>query len=751
MVVRANIVKNQTIGVDLNQKAGGFSAPVQSVNSKTGDVVLDANDVGADPEGTAEEKVSEHNIDTEAHNDIRMLTQKVRELIEEVATDKVNVSDIIDNLTTNVANKPLSAARGVALKNSIDGLQTAVNRIKVPTKVSELENDNKYLTAVPDEYITETEMNAKGYLTSVPSEYVTETELNAKGYLTQHQDLSGYAKKATTLAGYGITDAASKQELNSYGKVKTVNYMTPDANGNINVEGGSGKESNAFELIKSDTLVWNGNDDGKIIATNTIDPSLWYVCVSDVIPTLTELQKGGIWATTGADGIEYPEAFTSSNIVESGNLIKCCDGYILVAKVDGVRYVEGSDIDCTLPKAGVYFISFGDEGFTSKLTINEYNNFTKSILKMENLTLHAHDWYGKPTDKGNTLRGDDIIHGGLVKVSDVVPTLSEVQKGGKIRTYNVVNGEITGDLIIENYLENPYTIMNSNNEILIASDGIVMVKITNSGVYFRQDSNDCVHSLTIDGYTKFPYNVEKIPTELIPEGVGGGGGALDCDWNIMKNKPFEKTIQNLSFGSEYFEYAGVEDGVTTVIVTQDMPMVLGHKCTVTVNGVPHECNVFSAAPVFGTDDIIAITNGESLEQINSAPIQGIICLTQEVQEAMGNIGMFSLQGEYDENITISVEQVYTVIKTLDQEYLPTYDKAFRTYFYRNDDDEKMYMDKEFTILATMEDIKDAYEKGEIVVKTNPWECIATHVNVTTYPIMVGFRYGYDDDYILSIK
>lgn len=40
----------------------------------------------------------------------------------------------------------------------------------------------KYLTAVPSEYVTETELSAKKYLTTIPSEYVTETELTAKGY-----------------------------------------------------------------------------------------------------------------------------------------------------------------------------------------------------------------------------------------------------------------------------------------------------------------------------------------------------------------------------------------------------------------------------------------------------------------------------------------------------------------------------------------------------------------------------------------
>ena len=36
----------------------------------------------------------------------------------------------------------------------------------IPTKVSELTNDKNYLTSVPSEYVTETELNAKKYLTS---------------------------------------------------------------------------------------------------------------------------------------------------------------------------------------------------------------------------------------------------------------------------------------------------------------------------------------------------------------------------------------------------------------------------------------------------------------------------------------------------------------------------------------------------------------------------------------------------------
>lgn len=109
-----------------------------------------ASEVGADASGTAESKVSAHNVSDTAHNDIRLLVQGLTErlnaladsddetldqmsevvayiksnksLIDAITTSKINVSDIIDNLTTNVSNKPLSAAQGAKLKALIDAI-----------------------------------------------------------------------------------------------------------------------------------------------------------------------------------------------------------------------------------------------------------------------------------------------------------------------------------------------------------------------------------------------------------------------------------------------------------------------------------------------------------------------------------------------------------------------------------------------------------------------------------------------------
>jgi len=109
-----------------------------------------AAEVKADPEGTT----ATHNTAADAHNDIRLLivglTERLnalansddttldqmaevvayikdnRDLIEQITTGKVSVSDIIDNLTTNVANKPLSAAQGVVLHGEIGALAASV-------------------------------------------------------------------------------------------------------------------------------------------------------------------------------------------------------------------------------------------------------------------------------------------------------------------------------------------------------------------------------------------------------------------------------------------------------------------------------------------------------------------------------------------------------------------------------------------------------------------------------------------------
>lgn len=128
-------------------------------------------EVGADPIGTADIVVGSHNVSTDSHNDIRLLIQGLsdklsylyegatdkdydqiidlvnyihsnKELIDAITTSKVSVKDIINDLSTAVDNKPLSATQGTILKGMIDAI--VLDYVKTPQLIA-LENRVKAL------------------------------------------------------------------------------------------------------------------------------------------------------------------------------------------------------------------------------------------------------------------------------------------------------------------------------------------------------------------------------------------------------------------------------------------------------------------------------------------------------------------------------------------------------------------------------------------------------------------------------
>lgn len=189
----------------------------------------------------------------------RDAAEKARDEAQDiVGADYATKSELQDAVSGLATEEYVQQNGGKIQSVSVNGAMQSIDanknvNITVPTKVSDLNNDAGFLTKVPSEYVTETELADKGYLTDlpshthsqylteVPSEYVTETELTGKGYLTSHQDISGKANvsdlnshtgnttvhitaaerskwnakpdKATTLAGYGITDGATKSEV----------------------------------------------------------------------------------------------------------------------------------------------------------------------------------------------------------------------------------------------------------------------------------------------------------------------------------------------------------------------------------------------------------------------------------------------------------------------------------------------------------------------------------------------------------
>jgi hypothetical protein len=143
----------------------------------------------------------------------------------------------------------------------------------IPTKTSELVNDSGFsteswvtneiakavtggtvdLSGYAEKTYVDNQLATKAdtshthdeYLTDIPSEYITETELNAKGYLTEHQDISGKAdnekfNEYLPLAGGTMNKKITfdnKSEYEAIQKTRTidgVDYIAKVGVGNVN-------------------------------------------------------------------------------------------------------------------------------------------------------------------------------------------------------------------------------------------------------------------------------------------------------------------------------------------------------------------------------------------------------------------------------------------------------------------------------------------------------------------------------------
>lgn len=176
------------LGIDNNTIPTSAAVRASLSSSGAGDMASATYDVDGKREDIfryADNTVGSHNNSDAAHGDIRDLLKDLserinavldsddetldelseivayiksnRDLLEAVTTAKVSVVDIINNLTTNVATKPLSAAQGVVLKTLIDGI--------TPTGIGALPLSGGTLTGIltnTANYIRDTSSGGEG-------------------------------------------------------------------------------------------------------------------------------------------------------------------------------------------------------------------------------------------------------------------------------------------------------------------------------------------------------------------------------------------------------------------------------------------------------------------------------------------------------------------------------------------------------------------------------------------------------------
>ena len=162
-------------------------------------------------------------------------------LIDGITTSKVNVSDIIDNLTTNATNKPLSAAQGIVLKALIDA-------ITVPTKVSELTNDSGYLTSY-----TETDPTVPAWAKASRKPTYTASEVDAYSKAEINNRILGVQSGSYTGTGAYGSSSQNSLTFNFTPKIVIINETT---------------NYNFFAIMihgSSDSSVFPGTDAGDVM------------------------------------------------------------------------------------------------------------------------------------------------------------------------------------------------------------------------------------------------------------------------------------------------------------------------------------------------------------------------------------------------------------------------------------------------------------------------------------------------------
>ena len=196
----------------------GGGGAVDSVNGQTGTVVLSASDVNAYSKTESDEKYatkaeipSTDNLATkqELAGEVSEREKQDSALGGMIAGETEAREQAITNLTATVQGK-LDTATYNSEKATFETKENAA---------ATYQPKGSYLTSIPEEYVTDTELNAKNYATQG---WVTE-----QGYLTEHQDISGLATKE---------ELNGKQNtLVSGTNIKTINSQSLLGEGNIEI------------------------------------------------------------------------------------------------------------------------------------------------------------------------------------------------------------------------------------------------------------------------------------------------------------------------------------------------------------------------------------------------------------------------------------------------------------------------------------------------------------------------------------
>ena len=445
--------------------------------SKIKPQIADAKKAGTD----AQEKLTDHNTDTEAHNDLRLelaaLSKRINDaldsedvdldqlseivediksnktLIEAITTSKVSVTDIVNDLVTNVANKPLSAAQGVALKKLIDNLNTAMPEAythpashpasmitglaKVATSGSYNDLSNK--PSIPEAYTHPTTSGNK----HIPSggTYGQFLKWSADGTAVWSNDNNTRAARkvvGTSANGWTARDCdylcdgtADQEEINA-----AINAL-PSTGGEVILLDGTYNISAKIDVSKSNVTLRGSGQATKLVRAFDGDEILYLAGGYCTIEDINIDGKSGTYTSTDNRGIYF---LTGNNLLK-GLIVRNNAGYGICAAANYNKV-----IGCTVSASRTGIRVDGDNCIVSGNIVHENTQYGIDVNGNHNVVdgnvsrLNASANFYMYSSTYNTVCNNDFS---VVSGESVTP--KAINLTGTLNANNIVVNNNVGD------------------------------------------------------------------------------------------------------------------------------------------------------------------------------------------------------------------------------------------------------------------------------------------------------------------
>ena len=243
---------------------------------------------------------------------------KVNGVVQTVADDKsVDITVPTVDVDKNYVDTELAKKANSSDIPSLDGY---AKTSEIPSKVSALENDSNYLS-------------------SIPEEYVTDTELSAKGYLTEHQDISG---KVDKVEGKSLISDTEIERLASVDNYDDTDIRTELSNINTSLDGKLNKTFTGDDVTNK---VLSTDENGNVVLKNssgTAGKSAYEIAVDNgFVGTETEWLE----SLKGSDGAKGDNGTTPHiDSITKNWFIGDVDTGVLAQGADGKDGKDGKSI-----------------------------------------------------------------------------------------------------------------------------------------------------------------------------------------------------------------------------------------------------------------------------------------------------------------------------------------------------------------------------------------------------------------------